>query len=274
MDHPVSGRLLRASGYVAALLSVLIVPGVTAQAGTDGGPGGLDLATPRTFHMTTDEGTWLSVDISPDGGTLVFALLGDLYTLASRGGRATRITDGPAFDAMPRFSPDGRQIAFISDRSGASNLWIANADGSGARQLSHTSGYWVYYVSPVWSRDGRSILVSRNNGPANSGLSNRRPTPYDLYLFDVVTDEEHRLSGESSAGGGFGGRGPADHFGATFDNDGLIWYSAAGENAQIHTLDPETGEVIPRTDRGGGAVRPILSHDGKWLVATAIGEHR
>src|SRR3972149_3575557 len=65
----------------------------------------LPLVTSRTARFTTDEGTWMSVDVSPDGRTIVFDLLGDLYTLPITGGQATRITDGMAFDAQPRFSP-------------------------------------------------------------------------------------------------------------------------------------------------------------------------
>src|SRR3954466_676602 len=66
----------------------------------------LPLKTTRTVSFTTDEGTWISLDVSPDGRTIVFDLVGDLYTMPIGGGKATRITDGPAFDAQPRFSPD------------------------------------------------------------------------------------------------------------------------------------------------------------------------
>ena len=76
----------------------------------------------------------MSVDVSPDGRTLVFDLLGDLYTLPITGGKAARITSGQGFDAMPAFSPDGKHIAFVSDRNGAPNLLVADADGAHARQ--------------------------------------------------------------------------------------------------------------------------------------------
>ena len=55
----------------------------------------------RTVSFETSEGTWMSVDVSPDGQTLVFDLLGDLYTLPITGGEATRITSGPAYDGAP-----------------------------------------------------------------------------------------------------------------------------------------------------------------------------
>src|SRR5687768_7524829 len=72
-------------------------------------------AQARTIRFETTEGTWMNVDVSPDGKTLVFDLLGDLYTLPIAGGTATRLTSGSAFDTDPVFSSDGKQIAFVSD---------------------------------------------------------------------------------------------------------------------------------------------------------------
>ena len=97
---------------------------------------GLPLKPDRTIEFTTEEGTWVSLDVSPDGKTIVFDLLGDLYTVPIEGGDAKAIATGLAFDSQPRFSPDGKQIAFVSDRDGAENLWIANADGSDPRALT------------------------------------------------------------------------------------------------------------------------------------------
>ena len=86
---------------------------------------GLPLKPDRTIEFTAEEGTWVSLDISPDGKTIVFELLGDLYTVPIDGGEAKAIASGLAFDGQPRFSPDGKSIAFVSDRDGAENLWIA-----------------------------------------------------------------------------------------------------------------------------------------------------
>ena len=78
----------------------------------------------------------MNVDVSPDGRTIAFDLLGDIYTMPIAGGTPTRITSGLAYDQQPRFSPDGRQIAFTSDRGGGDNIWVMGADGSGARAIT------------------------------------------------------------------------------------------------------------------------------------------
>jgi hypothetical protein len=78
----------------------------------------LPLVASRTIELDTDEGTWISLDVSPDGRSVIFEMLGDLYTVPLGGGDATRITEGLAYDTQPRYSPDGTKVAFISDRSG------------------------------------------------------------------------------------------------------------------------------------------------------------
>src|SRR6185436_6056816 len=153
LDAPIRDSQLRAmpkNRYTLALacaatLTLMAPRDVTAQDTTSRAP---TLATPRTLRFTTDEGTWLSLDVSPDGRTLVFDLLGDLYTLPIGGGSATRITSGPSWDSHPRFAPDGKSIVFVSDRTGAENVWLADLDGRNARQL--TRGDRAWYVAPAW----------------------------------------------------------------------------------------------------------------------------
>src|SRR5258708_1488244 len=90
-------------------------------------PGVPDRGPMRTIEFDTDEGTWMNIDLSPDGKTIIFDLLGDIYTLPIEGGEAKPLLTGRAWEHMPRYSPDGKQIAFISDRDGHMNLSIANA---------------------------------------------------------------------------------------------------------------------------------------------------
>jgi len=122
----------------------------------------LPLKTARTATFTTTKGTWMSLDVSPDGQTIVFDLLGDLYTMPITGGKAARLTSGMAYDAQPRFSPDGRKITFISDRSGGENVWIMSLDKKDTTQL--TKGNNNMYVSPEWTPDGQYVVASRSGG--------------------------------------------------------------------------------------------------------------
>ncbi|MAP04503.1 MAG: hypothetical protein CME48_05930, partial [Halieaceae bacterium] len=96
---------------VAATMTVIPV---AAQADSEQDSLPLEGAT-EVLSFTTDEGSWLSIDVAPEGDSLVFDLLGDLYSLPIDGGKATRITAGLGYDSQPVISPDGQQIAFISD---------------------------------------------------------------------------------------------------------------------------------------------------------------
>ena len=145
----------------------------------------LPLQTTRTITFTTDEGTWIDLDLSPDGRTIVFELLGDLYTIPVSGGAATRITSGLAYDAQPRFSPGGDRIVFVSDRNGGENVWLANADGSAPEML--TSGMTNRFQSPEWTPDGH-IVVSKGTGSLRGGGFPSRQydqRSYDIMLFDL-----------------------------------------------------------------------------------------
>ncbi|MCA9693677.1 MAG: PD40 domain-containing protein, partial [Myxococcales bacterium] len=110
--------------------------------------------------IDTIEGTWMSVDVSPDGRDVVFDLLGDLYVIPISGGQAKAITSGMAWDMQPRFSPDGQWIAFTSDRGGGDNVWVVRRDGSDARAVTEEDFRLVN--SPVWSPDGRFLAVRKH----------------------------------------------------------------------------------------------------------------
>ncbi|MBX3146187.1 MAG: PD40 domain-containing protein [Gemmatimonadales bacterium] len=217
----------------------------------------LPLTPARTAAFTTTTGSWMSLDVSPDGQTIVFDLLGDLYTLPISGGKATRLTSGLPFDAQPRFSPDGKRIAFVSDRSGGDNLWIISLDRRDTVQV--TRGNNNTYVSPEWTPDGKYLVASRTSGgPAG---------PPKLWLFHVDGGTGLPLITAPQ---------PLKTVGAAFGNDGrYIWYaSRTGDFSynvifpayQLHVYDRETGHQSRMSSRYGSAFRPALSPDGKWLV--------
>jgi Tol biopolymer transport system component len=232
---------------------------------------GLPLAGERTVRFTTDEVTWMSLDVSPDGRTIVFDLVGDLYTVPVTGGAATRITSGMAFDAQPRYSPNGETIVFASDRSGAENLWLIDADGENPRAL--TKGDKGQYISPEWTPDGKYIVTSRST-------TDVRASTYELFLYHIDGGSGVKLAGASGAGSSgpqAEGGAPIDNYlGAAFADDpryihvavkrGGFGYNLQLPLWQVAVYDRETGETHSRTNAYGSAMRPILSPDGKWLV--------
>ena len=223
----------------------------------------LPLTTTRTVEFETSEGTWMSLDVSPDGRTIVFELLGDLYTMPVAGGAATRISSGPAFDSQPRWSPDGKRIVFLSDRSGAENIWLCDADGTNAKAL--TKGNNNLYASPEWTPDGNYVVASRSSGVLGS--------VYELWLY-------HKDGGSGTAmlrvQVGPNQPPPMNTLGAAFGKDPrYIWVSrhrgGFGYNLQyplwqLAIYDRQTGRTQLQTDLYGSAMRPVLSSDGKWLV--------
>ncbi len=122
-----------------------------------------DLGPTTKLAFETSEGTWMNVDVSPDGRRVVFDLLGDIYVMPIAGSGASaaeRLTSGPAFDMQPRFSPDGSRIAFSSDRDGLWNIWVMDADGKSAKQVSKEKRWFVN--SPAWGPDGAYIFARRH----------------------------------------------------------------------------------------------------------------
>jgi Tol biopolymer transport system component len=239
---------------------------------------GLALETAETIAFETNEVTWPSLDVSPDGKTIVFDLLGDLYTMPVDGGTATRVIGGLSFESQPVYSPDGKTIAFLSDRSGVENLWIANADGSNPRAVSkdgRTNDRPQIMVSPAWTPDGEYIVVSKS----------RAPDPGTFWLFMYHRDGGNGVRvgagpppqpGPEAQGPPAQQPPPPNRMGAEVSPDGrFIYYTQRNGtftyNAQfplwqIYRHDRETGDAAQVTNARGSAMRPQISPDGKWLV--------
>ncbi|MFQ5816641.1 MAG: amidohydrolase family protein [Terriglobia bacterium] len=226
---------------------------------------GLPLKPERTIAFTTDEGTWLSLDVSPDGKTILFELLGDLYTLPIAGGETTRITSGVAFDSQPRYSPDGKLIAFLSDRDGAENLWIAKADGSEPKQLSKEKSLSLL-ASPTWTPDGTYVIVSRALGL----LTN------ELWMYHIRGGSGVRIT-KAKAKPDTPRNRQHNALGTVVSPDGRYLYYARKLGGfaynilrfplwQIARRDRITGDEDIITQARGSAFRPLLSPDGTKLV--------
>ena len=171
----------------------------------------LPLSPQRTIDFVTDEGTWMALDVSPDGETIIFDLLGDIYALDADGGRARPLLQGMAFETHPVYSPDGTQFAFISDRSGSANLWIADSDGANLKQLSFDEGRTLF-ASPAWSADGRSVLASR---AVYSVLA------FELYRYDKDGGGAERVT-EAEPSGGASAEARHNALGAVASPDGAL----------------------------------------------------
>ena len=108
----------------------------------------------RSIFFETSEVTQASVTVSADGESLIFTMLGHLFQLPVGGGTAVQMTFGPHYDADPAFSPDGKQVAFVSDRDGSeSNVFLLELDTGEITQVTYVN--WV--GRPTWSPDGKTI---------------------------------------------------------------------------------------------------------------------
>jgi Tol biopolymer transport system component/imidazolonepropionase-like amidohydrolase len=266
---------LRFAARLACSCITLLVIGAGAAGGQQSTPVPGDTATTlpitpvRTLRFTTDEGTWISLDVSPDGRQVVFDLLGDLYTIPIEGGKARRLTSGMAWDAMPRWSPDGTTIAFISDRDGGDNLWMVKADGSAARKITKEVDNAL--SSPVWSPDGQYLVV-RRFGPYPSAENYLTNVP--LWMYHVNGGSGMQLFPATPTR-------KTTNTGPAFSPDGRTLYFGThgggytGENLgsyQIVAFDRQLGTERTLTATAGGAIRPVVSRDGRWLVyATRAG---
>src|SRR5690349_8427528 len=116
--------------------------------------------TSKDVSFAVKEGTWMNVDVSPDGKDIVFDLLGDIYTISATGGEAKVLRGGHAFEVQPRFSPDGKKISFTSDAGGGDNVWVMDKDGSNAKQI--TKETFRLLNNGVWTPDGQYIIARKH----------------------------------------------------------------------------------------------------------------
>jgi imidazolonepropionase-like amidohydrolase/Tol biopolymer transport system component len=226
-------------------------------------------APPGPAHDETIDvknGTWMSVDVSPDGSELVCDLLGDVYVMPIAGGEAKAIASGVAWQMQPRWSPDGKRIAFTSDAGGGDNLWVMDKDGANARQVSKESFRLVN--SPAWTPDGEFLLGHKHftgrrslgageiwmwhvaTGGDGLQLTTKPNDQKDVGEPAISPDGRHVYWSYDSTGG--------DTFAYNKDPNDQIY--------AIDELDRETGDIVNVVSGPGGACRPTPSPDGKSLA--------
>ena len=222
----------------------------------------------RLIRFETEEGTSLALDVAPDGTRIIFDMLGDLYQLPIEGGVAQSVTSGMAMDTQPVFSPDGAKILFLSDRSGAENLWQMDADGTHLTQISYYDDDPIF-VSPEWAPDGKSILVSRFWPDRNA---------YELWRFNTVPGNMGEVvrpsrsvnaTMTSSLGAAYASDAASIYIASLSENSPAFdelsgWEiirrdAATGEEITILPVDSEDTGVVPR-------FRPAASPDGRYLA--------
>ena len=207
----------------------------------------------RKINFTTHEGSWTSLDISPDGKTIVFDLMGDIYTIPAEGGKATIVTQGIAFDTHPRFSPDGKKLLFTSDRSGSENIWYIDFEKKDTVQLTHDHDQ--NFPSAAWTPDGDYIVYSKGrmnvqlymvhkNGGGGVQLIDQ---PASLKTIDPAVSPDGRYIYFSRRYGPWN-------------------YNAQLPQYQLGVYDRTNAKITTITSRYGSAFTPVLSKDGKWLV--------
>jgi len=223
------------------------------------------LGPTTTVEFTTDEGTWMNIDVSPDGKEIVFDLLGDIYVMPIDGGTSRVLRGGPAFEVQPRFSPDGSQISYTSDKGGGDNIWIMNRDGSEPHQVTKEDFRLVN--NAYWTPDGDYIVCKKHftstrsagagemwlyhvSGGKGLQITKRKNDQQDVGEPCVSPDGRYVYFSEDMS--------PGPRFQYNKDPNGQIY--------MVRCVDRETGEVKNIITGPGGAVRPQVSPDGKTIA--------
>lgn len=219
----------------------------------------------KDANIDVTSGTWMNVDVSPDGKTIVFDLLGDIYTMPIKGGEATPLMTDIAWQMQPRFSPDGKHIAFTSDEDGGDNLWIMNRDGSNGKAVSKEQ--FRLLNSPAWSPDG-NYLIGRKHYTGTRSLGAGEVWLYHKTggsgVMLTKRPNEQKDLGEPA----YSADGKYVYFSQDATPGKTFHYSKDSVKGiyKIKRLELETGEIDTIISGKGGAIRPTPSPDGQYIA--------
>jgi len=219
----------------------------------------------NNVNIDVDEGTWMNLDVSPDGKQIVFDLLGDIYIIPIEGGNAKQLRSGLAWEVQPRFSPDGKQICFTSDAGGGDNIWTMKTDGSEAKQI--TKEDFRLLNNTVWSPDGEFLITRKHftgtrsagageiwmyhiSGGSGVGLTKRKNDQQDVNEPCISKDGRYIYFSEDMYPGG--------SFQYNKDPNKQIYI--------VRRFDRNTGKIENIVTGGGGAFRPQISNSGELLA--------
>ncbi|MFD1186186.1 amidohydrolase family protein [Pontibacter rugosus] len=219
----------------------------------------------KEVSFTTNEGTWMSVDVSPDGKEIVFDMLGDIYIMPVTGGKAKLLRTGRPYEVQPRFSPNGQHISFTSDAGGGDNIWVMKRDGSDAKQITDES--FRLLNNAVWTPDGEYLVARKHytntrslgagemwmyhrTGGAGIQLTKRKNDQQDAGEPFASPDGKYVYYSEDMSGG--------SNFEYNKDPNGQIYV--------IRRVDRNTGKIDNVITGNGGSVRPVISRDGKQIA--------
>ncbi|NBR06025.1 MAG: MdsD protein [Planctomycetes bacterium] len=201
-------------------------------------------------------------DISPDAKTVVFSYLGDIWTVDATGGNARPLTIHTAHDFQPAFSPDGKFIAFSSNRHGSYDCFIIPAQGGKSKRLTFDSANDIVCG---WSPDSKSVLFSSNRGLGYPGFSN-------LYLVSIEGGQPIRITFDEAKDGTIN---PAGNLIAYTRGPGA-WYrkgyrGSSNDDLWIANLDGTNNKKI--TDFNGQDSSPMWGQNGNaiYYVSEAFG---
>ena len=215
--------------------------------------------------IQVQQGSWMNVSVSPDGKTIVFDLLGDIYSMPISGGAATALTNDIAWNMQPIFSPDGKYIAFTSDRDGGDNIWIMRPDGSEPRAVTKES--FRLLNSPAWSPDGQ-FIVARKHFTASRSLGAGEVWQYHISGGNGVMLTERPNDQKDLGEPAFSPDGQYIYF-SQDDTPGKTFHYSQDSESGIYAIkrfERATGNIEVLLAGAGGAIRPTPSPDGKYLA--------
>ncbi len=217
------------------------------------------------ISFKTSEGTWMNLDVSPDGEEIVFDLLGNIYIMPVTGGEASVLRESLAYEVQPRFSPDGSKISFTSDAGGGDNIWVMNRDGSDARQITDES--FRLLNNAFWTPDG-NYLVARKHFTSARSLGAGEIWMYHItggsgiQLTERPNDQQDKGQPFVSPDGRY------VYYSQDVYPGGMFQYNK-DPNSQIYVInryDREKGEIERITGGPGGAISPTISPDGNKMA--------